>query len=96
MIHELNPGGENITREPTGPRKLGTTIARFDAGCALINLYKYLISPLLGNNCRFLPTCSEYTKEAIIKFGLIKGTSLGFKRIIKCHPWGKSGHDPIK
>ena len=61
----------------------------------LINFYKYLISPLLGNNCRFLPTCSEYTKEAIIKFGLIKGTSLGFKRIIKCHPWGKSGHDPI-
>jgi putative membrane protein insertion efficiency factor len=63
---------------------------------SLINLYKHLISPLLGNNCRFLPTCSEYTKEAIIKFGLIKGTSLGFKRIIKCHPWGKSGHDPIK
>ena len=63
---------------------------------SFINFYKYLISPLLGNNCRFLPTCSEYTKEAIIKFGLIKGTSLGFKRIIKCHPWGKSGHDPIK
>ena len=63
---------------------------------SLINSYKYLISPLLGNNCRFLPTCSEYTKKAIIKFGLIKGTSLGFKRIIKCHPWGKSGHDPIK
>ena len=63
---------------------------------SLINLYKYLISPFLGNNCRFLPTCSEYTKEAIIKFGLIKGTSLGFKRIIKCHPWGESGHDPIK
>ena len=62
----------------------------------LINFYKYLISPLLGNNCRFLPTCSEYTKEAIIKFGLIKGIILGFKRISKCHPWGKSGHDPIK
>ena len=63
---------------------------------SLINLYRYLISPLLGNNCRFLPTCSEYTKEAIIEFGLIKGIILGFKRIIKCHPWGKSGHDPIK
>ena len=63
---------------------------------SLINFYKYLISPLLGNNCRFLPTCSEYTKEAIIKFGLIRGISLGFTRIIKCHPWGKSGHDPIK
>ena len=62
----------------------------------LINFYKYLISPLLGNNCRFLPTCSEYTKEAILKFGLIKGISLGFKRIIKCHPWGKSGYDPNK
>ena len=63
---------------------------------SLINLYKYLISPLLGNNCRFLPTCSEYTKEAIIEFGLIKGITLGFRRISKCHPWGKSGHDPIK
>ena len=73
-------------------------IKKFLIFCVInfINFYKYLISPLLGNNCRFLPTCSEYTKEAILKFGLIKGISLGFKRIIKCHPWGKSGHDPIK
>ena len=62
----------------------------------LINIYKYLISPLLGNNCRFLPTCSEYTKESIIKFGLVNGTWLGLKRIIKCHPWGKDGYDPIE
>jgi hypothetical protein len=62
----------------------------------LINIYKYLISPLLGNNCRFLPTCSEYTKESIIKFGLVNGVWLGLKRIIRCHPWGKGGHDPIK
>ena len=61
-----------------------------------INLYKYLISPLLGNNCRFLPTCSEYTKESIIKYGVIKGLWLGLKRIVKCHPWGKGGYDPIK
>ena len=63
---------------------------------SLINIYKYLISPLLGNNCRFLPTCSEYTKESIIKFGLVNGTWLGLKRIIKCHPWGKDGYDPIE
>ena len=62
----------------------------------LINIYKYLISPLLGNNCRFLPTCSEYTKESIIKFGLVNGVWLGLRRIVKCHPWGKGGHDPIK
>jgi uncharacterized protein len=63
---------------------------------SLINIYKYLISPLLGNNCRFLPTCSEYTKESIIKFGLVYGVWLGLKRIVKCHPWGKGGYDPIK
>ena len=62
----------------------------------LIDNYKYLISPLLGNNCRFLPTCSEYTKNSIVKFGLVKGCWLGLKRILKCHPWGKGGYDPIK
>ena len=62
----------------------------------LINLYKYLISPILGNNCRFLPTCSEYTKESIIKFGFFKGVRIGIKRIIRCHTWGKKGYDPVK
>ena len=65
----------------------------------LIDAYKYVISPLLGNNCRYLPTCSEYTKDSIIKFGLKKGIWLGFKRIIKCHPFkflgGDSGLDLV-
>ena len=62
----------------------------------LINAYKYLISPFLGSNCRFLPTCSEYMKDSIIKYGFFSGAWMGFKRISKCHPWGKKGYDPIK
>ena len=60
-----------------------------------IILYQRLLSPLLPSSCRFTPTCSEYTKQAIIKYGIIKGTYLGIKRISKCHPWGKSGYDPV-
>ena len=62
-----------------------------------IKIYKYLISPLLGQNCRFLPTCSEYAEESLKTNGLIKGLSLTFKRISKCHPikllGGSSGLD---
>ena len=60
-----------------------------------IILYQRLLSPMLPSSCRFTPTCSEYTKQAIIKHGIIKGTFLGIKRISKCHPWGKSGYDPV-
>ena len=62
-----------------------------------IKIYKYLISPLLGQNCRFLPTCSEYAEESLKTHGLIKGLSSTFKRISKCHPikllGGSSGLD---
>ena len=58
--------------------------------------YKFIISPLLGQSCRYLPTCSEYSIEALKKFGLIKGTFLSIKRILSCHPWGKGGFDPVK
>ena len=61
-----------------------------------IILYHYLISPLFPGSCRFKPTCSEYTKLAILKYGFFKGILLGIKRLSKCHPWGDSGYDPIK
>ena len=60
-----------------------------------IKIYQILISPLLGPNCRFTPTCSQYTIEAIQKYGPLKGGWLGFKRILGCHPWGGCGHDPV-
>ena len=62
----------------------------------LIRGYKYLISPLLGNSCRYLPTCSEYSIEALKTFGFFKGLLLSFKRILSCHPWNNGGFDPVK
>lgn len=60
-----------------------------------IKLYQILISPLLGPSCRFTPTCSQYAVEAIQKHGPIRGSWLAAKRIIRCHPWGGCGHDPV-
>ena len=61
----------------------------------LINLYQ--IIPLSSHKmCRFTPTCSEYAKQAITKYGVLKGLFLSIKRILKCHPFGKYGYDPLK
>ena len=66
--------------------------------CALsmITLYQCCISPWLGSCCRFTPTCSEYTKEAIISHGLLKGVKQGIMRLIRCRPGGQWGYDPVK
>jgi len=61
----------------------------------LIKIYKTALSPLLGRHCRFLPTCSAYTYEAVEKHGALKGAFLGLKRILKCHPFHAGGHDPV-
>jgi len=61
----------------------------------LIKTYQYVISPLLGQRCRFYPSCSSYAVEAIHSFGFFRGCYLMFKRLLRCHPWGGSGYDPI-
>ena len=61
-----------------------------------IKCYRFFISPLLGHSCRYLPTCSEYSIEALKTFGFFKGSFLSLKRILSCHPWGKGGIDPVK
>lgn len=62
---------------------------------ALIRVYQYAISPLLGRRCRFFPSCSEYTTEAVMKYGALKGARLGLKRLSRCHPWNSGGFDPV-
>ena len=62
----------------------------------LIKIYRFLISPLLGHSCRYFPTCSEYSIEALKTFGFLKGILLSLKRILSCHPWGRGGFDPVK
>lgn len=70
----------------TSGRVLGTSLIRF---------YQLTFSSMVGHGCRHLPTCSEYGYEAIARYGLLKGSWLTLLRVVKCGPWGTSGHDPV-
>ena len=61
----------------------------------LVWLYRKLVSPFLGNHCRFDPSCSAYAEEALREHGVLRGGWLTSRRISRCHPWGGSGHDPV-
>jgi len=75
-----------MAKNNSAPQKLVITV---------IKGYQRFISPLLGSNCRFTPTCSTYATEAINRFGVIKGGWLASKRILKCHPLNEGGEDPV-
>jgi len=62
---------------------------------AIIRFYQAAISPLLAPACRYTPSCSQYGIEAIVKYGPFKGGYLALRRLLRCHPWGKHGHDPV-
>lgn len=61
----------------------------------LIKVYQYTISPLIGPRCRFHPTCSQYAIQAYQRYGVIKGSRLIVRRLVRCHPWGGAGYDPL-
>jgi len=60
-----------------------------------ITLYQKLVSPMLPPSCRFVPTCSQYAKDAIVKFGITRGSYLAARRILRCHPFHPGGYDPV-
>ncbi len=61
----------------------------------LLQVYGYLISPLIGSCCRFYPTCSKYAQIAILRYGICKGVYLSIRRLLCCHPWHQGGYDPV-
>ena len=61
-----------------------------------IKFYQFLLSPLLGNSCRYFPSCSDYSIQSLKTFGFFKGLYLSLKRILSCHPWSDGGLDPVK
>lgn len=76
-------------RDPASPALAGLALT------GAVRAYQLLVSPLLGLNCRFLPSCSSYAIEAIQTHGSLKGSWLAAKRICRCHPWGGDGYDPV-
>jgi putative membrane protein insertion efficiency factor len=65
-------------------------------GIALISAYRRFISPMLPSSCRFTPSCSLYTLQAIEKYGLLKGCLIGARRLLRCHPFSEGGYDPVQ
>ncbi|MBS1913449.1 MAG: membrane protein insertion efficiency factor YidD [Bacteroidetes bacterium] len=84
---DVNDRSVRLLEQNAGP--LRRTLA------GIIRLYQRYISPLAPPSCRFHPTCSEYTRQAILKYGALKGIRLGVVRILKCHPFHPGGFDPV-
>ncbi|WP_425484394.1 membrane protein insertion efficiency factor YidD [Desulfoluna butyratoxydans] len=76
-------------------KKLKQVLSLKQVFVGLIKAYQYLISPLIGPRCRFYPTCSAYAIEAYERYGILKGSFLAVKRILKCHPFHPGGFDPL-
>lgn len=92
----------NATEQGACDEAAGDVVSFKDVGFValmltkIVKFYQYWISPMLGNNCRFYPTCSQYMIDAIVKKGVVVGVALGVYRILRCNPLFNGGHDPVK
>lgn len=82
--------GDGGGEDPVGRGEVVKSILR-----ALLRFYQYVFRPLLGQNCRFIPSCSDYAIEAIDRHGALHGSWLALKRVGRCHPWHPGGYDPV-
>jgi putative membrane protein insertion efficiency factor len=78
-----------MTREDPVSRGLGLALR------GMIRIYQLLVAPVLPPSCRYWPSCSHYAAEAVVRHGPWRGTFLGLRRVLRCHPWGGSGYDPV-
>lgn len=88
-----SPAGSKPQQKLTTAKMLSKLVSH--SLIAPVRFYQLAISPLLGKNCRHVPSCSQYTIEAIREWGPVKGSWMGAKRISRCHPWGTHGYDPV-
>lgn len=89
---ERSPGSDEAPGASAGRRLDHRMLNRVVHGG--VYLYRVTLSPLIGNQCRYLPTCSQYMLDAVDRYGPYRGTWRGLKRILRCNPWGGSGYDP--
>lgn len=93
VCREERPGAESVILTRPGPQHRGLLVQLLQA---LVHLYRWLISPLLGPpRCRYVPSCSAYALEALEAHGAWRGSVLTLQRLLRCHPWGGSGFDPV-
>ncbi|MCC7035187.1 MAG: membrane protein insertion efficiency factor YidD [Acidobacteria bacterium] len=93
----MSPSRQNFERfsiGETNPDDRGPSVAAL-VGLALIRVYKAVFSPWFAGSCRFVPGCADYTSEAVARFGLVRGSWLGARRLCRCHPLGGHGYDPV-
>jgi len=83
------------TKVPTADSRRGAPSPLVRVFILLVRLYQVSLSPVLGWNCRFEPTCSRYLVQALAEHGAVKGLALGLWRFVRCHPFSKGGHDPV-
>ncbi len=87
-----NDCSERLTTAAVPGHKVSLAVYPF---LALIYVYRFTLSPLVGGNCRYYPTCSHYAEEALKKHGVRTGLLMALRRLLRCHPWGSGGVDPV-